>query len=82
MSYRIIEKEYTSGRKEYIVETDWTQWWANKRKWKICKRKVNCWDFSCTEPCIFNNLKDAHDYIARVTERPFNERVIKEYNID
>ena len=82
MAYRIIEKEYSTGRKEYIVETNRPRWWSKKRKWRVDKHEVICWDMTHKEPCIFNNLKDAHDYIARTTERPFNERLIKEYNLD
>ena len=79
MAYRIIEKEYSTGKKEYLVETDWTQWWTNKRKWRPLKRLVGCYDSVWKEPCIFPTLEAAEKYVDKISEHVIEEKVVKEY---
>lgn len=64
MAYRVIEREFTNGAKDFIVETDKPLWWSKKKKWRKCHQE----NWLCRLFCLidldhFYTLQGAIDWI-------------------
>lgn len=77
--FRIVERTWSSNKKDYEVQKYSKKWYSKKYKWRTAKY-IFC-DLAGTwkEPAIFSSKEEADKFIREETNCIIKEKVIEEY---
>ena len=83
IKYRIVERTWSSDKKDYAVQEYSKKWYSKKYKWRTLKYKFYYGDGMCCskEPAIFSSKAEAEIFLKEHTNHLIKEKVIEEYEI-
>lgn len=76
--FRILEREWSNDKKDYIVQEYSKKWYSRKYKWRTIKQTFTSLSGTWKKDAVFLT-KEAEKYIKEITNCIINEQVIKEY---
>ena len=81
LKFRIVERTWSSNKKDYEVQKYSKKWYSKKYKWRTVTYKFYYGDGMCCsrEPAIFSTKEEADKFIREETNCIIKEKVIEEY---
>lgn len=77
--YRIVERTWSNGKKDYEVQEYSKKWYSKKYKWRTMKRILSTLFDTWKAPAIFSSREEAKKYLREYTNCVINEQVVAEY---
>lgn len=77
--FRIVERTWSSNKKDYEVQEYSKKWYSKKYKWRTLNQTFISMSGTWKEPAIFSTKEEADKFIREETNCIIKERVIEEY---
>ena len=61
--YRILERTWSNGKKDYEVQEYSKKWYSKKYKWRTTKRLFSSLSGIWKEPATFSSIEEAERFI-------------------
>lgn len=78
-SYRILEREWSNNKKDYIIQEYSKKWYSKKYKWRTVKQIISSLSGTWKRDATFSSKEEAEKYLKEVAKCVINEQVVEEY---